>query len=222
MPTDVEIWQLDLDELILSRPDLKAHLSAAERARGASFRRALDGARFEIGRGWLRETLAARTNTGAATLTIEIGRRGKPFVPGSDWHFNLAHAGQSAIFALARGRRVGVDIERWHADLPLESLAQRALSPRESSASNAAALLRIWTRKEALLKALGCGLTLAPAHLEVCAKSGVVARYDAARGSWRTCPGWRVQDVPTFAGCVAAMAVEGELPTVTQPITQLK
>ena len=74
MTADVEIWQLDLDELMLSRSDLKAHLSAAERAHGASFRRALDGARFEIARGWLRETLAARANTGAATLTIEIGR----------------------------------------------------------------------------------------------------------------------------------------------------
>src|SRR6185295_15890681 len=81
--------------------------------------------------------------------------------------FNLSHGGDLALIALARGRELGVDIEPLRALSDEARLARRVLSPREADAfaalppdERAAALLRCWTRKEALLKANGCGITV--------------------------------------------------------------
>ena len=106
---------------------------------------------------------AAAKTWGLQTLP-EVVRRstGKPFFRKQpELHFNLSHSGSLALCALSDAP-VGVDIEVLRPRR--EGLAQRILSPEElawyqNHGEDPAVLLTLWTRKEALCKKNGTGLT---------------------------------------------------------------
>jgi 4'-phosphopantetheinyl transferase len=100
---------------------------------------------------------------------VERGEHGKPFVLGEDYpHFNLSHGGECIALAFSRDHELGVDVEntlqeRRHE--PLE-LARRFFAAEESHAlarleadARNAAFMHLWTCKEAVLKAIGHGLS---------------------------------------------------------------
>ena len=79
--------------------------------------------------------------------------------------FNLAHSGDLALIAVALNCEIGVDIEQIRPVHHLEQLARRYFHPAEATAvcatdvtCRAIAFLRCWTRKEAVLKAIGSGI----------------------------------------------------------------
>jgi len=98
---------------------------------------------------------------------IVRGDRGKPYAPtlaGID--FNLSHARDHVLIAIARNQPLGVDLERVDRRIKIEDLARRFFSGAEADALEALpvairlpAFLRLWTCKEAVLKALGVGLS---------------------------------------------------------------
>jgi 4'-phosphopantetheinyl transferase len=79
-------------------------------------------------------------------------------------NFNVAHTAGMAVIAVGRVPRIGVDVEARDKNVPLP-VARRYFSPREAAALDALApesrphhFLRLWTLKEAYLKAVGEGL----------------------------------------------------------------
>lgn len=102
----------------------------------------------------------------AQTPLIERGEHGKPFAPElPNLHFNLSHAGPHVLLAFARNQAVGIDVERCDRRVSIEGLAHRFFAPREAQALTEQplsrqrfAFLRLWTHKEAVLKAIGQGL----------------------------------------------------------------
>jgi 4'-phosphopantetheinyl transferase len=116
-----------------------------------------------------------------------------------------------------RARRVGIDIEAERPLTDVTLLARRILTPREGAAFEALpeaarprALLAAWTRKEAVLKAIGTGVSGGLASIEVLL--GADTRDDVAIQSAEV--EWRVRTLampPSFHG---AMAIEGEAPRV--------
>ena len=110
-----------------------------------------------------RELLAMlyREETGAALPPIRITERGKPYFPGSDWHFSISHTKKHAFCVLSR-RNVGLDAEELDRNVNLK-LAEKVLSPTEKTQFDAAAdkrraLLTFWVLKEAAAKLTGEGL----------------------------------------------------------------
>jgi 4'-phosphopantetheinyl transferase len=99
----------------------------------------------------------------------EIARseRGKPYAPAlAGIDFNLSHAREHVLIAIARAQPLGIDIERIDRRIEVDDLARRFYSGQEADALGAlpeslrlAAFLRVWTCKEAVLKALGAGLS---------------------------------------------------------------
>jgi 4'-phosphopantetheinyl transferase len=93
--------------------------------------------------------------------------RGKPYAPAlAGIEFNLSHARDHALIAIAREQPIGVDLERIDRKLDAHDLARRFFSTREADALDALpeaqrtiAFLRLWTCKEAVLKALGAGIS---------------------------------------------------------------
>ncbi|MFD9432849.1 4'-phosphopantetheinyl transferase family protein [Streptomyces sp. NPDC060002] len=90
--------------------------------------------------------------------------------------FSITHSGALVGVAVRRGGEVGLDVEESHGDMDVDSAARVALSAPELAALYARpaaerqpAFLRTWTRKEAVLKALGVGLGVPPRELEVSA-----------------------------------------------------
>ncbi|HEY6986552.1 MAG TPA: 4'-phosphopantetheinyl transferase superfamily protein [Rhodanobacteraceae bacterium] len=122
-------------------------------------------------------TVAARTQVLLARLLTRYANlyappqivrteRGKPFAPElPDLDFNLSHAKDHVLIAIARRQPLGVDIERIDRRIEIEDLARRYFSRAEADAierlptgTRTAAFLRLWTCKEAVLKALGEGI----------------------------------------------------------------
>ena len=153
-------------------PHLLRMLSPSERARcarlpGVHARRAL------LARALVRTELASALNVAPASLVFVIGDHGKPeiFDPPQAIAFNLSHSGDWALLAWLKGSakaRVGVDIEhRAAGERDVLRLARRYFSAAEQRAlekleglAQEALFYRLWTLKEAWVKAHG--LALAP------------------------------------------------------------
>jgi 4'-phosphopantetheinyl transferase len=189
----VEVWQIDLAPDTETARRLTATLDAAERARAARLRSPGHAERWMVSRGALRTLLGERLGVAPAAVALAAGPHGKPEVPGAPVRFNVSHAGELALVALAAGCEVGVDVER----LDRSSRAvERTLTEAERAALPEAgrheALLRVWCRKEALAKAGGGGLGWAPEAFDT-----------------TTFEGYALRDVSVPSGYVAALAVAG-------------
>lgn len=145
---------------------------------------------------------------------------GKPGLGGwgGDLRFSVAHTSGVVVVAVARGREVGVDVERLGRS-PWLSLPPRVLTPRELASlegltvTPADAFLRLWTRKEALLKAAGVGLALDPLLVEVSGAGEPAAILDLPP-SIGPAARFRLVDLD-LPGCAAALAVEQPLGSIT-------
>jgi 4'-phosphopantetheinyl transferase len=136
--------------------------------------------------------------------------------------FNLAHAGDRAVLAVAWEREVGIDLEPIDAGLDLPPLLTAACTPAEIARVEALppdqrieVFLALWTVKEAYLKAIGVGVFREPRTLEVeFLDDGRSLGHDAHEGDDST--RWGVRRLDAGAGWVAALAVAGSAPTLIE------
>jgi len=110
-----------------------------------------------------------RQQTGENLPPIETTSLGKPYFPGSRWHFSISHTSTRVFCALAR-ENVGIDAEELTRQVR-PALAEKILSPAEKIRYAAAqdkprALLTFWVLKEAEAKLTGRGLRLYPNHTD--------------------------------------------------------
>jgi 4'-phosphopantetheinyl transferase len=122
-----------------------------------------------LARGLQREVLSTYLpGTSARELRFASGATGRPVLAppfdASGLVFNLAHTPGLVVLAVARGAPVGIDVEVRDKKVPLE-VARRFFSQAEADAldalpapAKALRFLRLWTLKEAYLKATGAGL----------------------------------------------------------------
>lgn len=169
----LQLWWADLDRAHCRA--MEGCLSSEEVQQSRRFRQEISAVRYRASRVLLRRLLASRLGCSPAAVLLETGSRGKPHLSGDmSLHFNLSHSAQFALFGLAEGAPVGVDIEvndRVFDDL--EATATTCFSSAElvhlrshTASARYAAFLRGWTRKEACLKAIGTGLSVEPASFE--------------------------------------------------------
>jgi 4'-phosphopantetheinyl transferase len=204
------------------RTRLASLLSADERGRAARLQRAEDRLRFVVARARLRLLLARQVGGRAEALRFGYGPHGKPFLPEHPTlRFNLAHAGEDALLAIADRREVGVDLEALGGRRDLEDVARAFFSPAERAAlaavapaRRATAILRCWCRKESYLKARGDGLTRSLATFDVAvdvaaACAGGRSLLLATRPDAADALAWQIRDLDVGPRYVAALAVEG-------------
>jgi 4'-phosphopantetheinyl transferase len=160
-----------------------------------------------------RVVLAEQTGIDPLRLEFRQNEQGKPFVVGSDLQFNLSHAGAYAVMALARGRRVGVDIEPIRPFADAVDIARRFFSAGEAerlqtldgTAGFDRAFFECWTRKEAFVKALGGGLSIPLNGFEVSfypSPKPMLAEMSVPTG------GWRLHDLKLVDGYASALVSE--------------
>ncbi|WP_323957747.1 4'-phosphopantetheinyl transferase family protein [Aeromonas caviae] len=120
---------------------------------------------YLLGRVLLRRLLAERLHCRADALTFGIGAHGKPTLLSHRWQFNLSHSGDWLVLALCREGPLGVDIEMGLRRRPILPLAERFYAPGEylwlrtlPVQEQDSAFYRLWSRKEAVLKAHGAGI----------------------------------------------------------------
>lgn len=161
---------------------------------------------------FVRRWLAAYAQCDAETLSIERDARGKPFLSGRRLQFNLSHSGGALVLAIRDNGRVGIDLESLERPRRVSDIARRWFDPTESAALNAlpepsrlAAFARLWSCKEALLKADGGGIAdgLHRAVFRLDA-AGAVVGFGDSNGF----PGYSVVSFEPAVGFVGALATD--------------
>lgn len=209
----VTLWEGRLDP----GEALEESLDEAERERARRLPRPRDRERFIAGRGALRFILAHHLDIPARALRFGYSPEGKPFLADyPEVRFNLSHADGHFLVGVSRDGPLGVDLERVPDARVVSGTAGRVLSAPEAAllaALDGAArpewFARMWTRKEACVKADGRGLGQDLTALDVAtAPPRVLVREES--GSWSASPRWTVRSIAVENGFAAALAAEGD------------
>jgi 4'-phosphopantetheinyl transferase len=179
-PAFVDVWQVDLARVAPTRLDVLNTEVRARAARIDAHRGARAPAAFAPSRAALRKILSLYVDAAPAALEIDVGEHGRPQLSGGiggGLDFNVSHTGSCALVAVAPERSVGVDVESLDASRDVHALSKRFFTEVEcariasdAGADNSAAartFYRLWTCKEAYLKALGTGFSRSPRSFEV-------------------------------------------------------
>jgi 4'-phosphopantetheinyl transferase len=213
----VDVWRADLNLRPDQLADLARCLDEEEQERAARFHFQRDVIRFQASRGLLRHILARYLDTPPERIRFGYAAMGKPFLldhPGL--HFNLSHAEDVLVVGIAHGRRVGVDVERVFSEVVMDDVSPMVLSHPERVVFGRLAdeerlewFTRLWTRKEAYIKADGRGMSLRLDHIDVSTQSGRVRLQSNTPDDWSMCPEWAVRAIPVGSGYTGALAAEG-------------
>jgi 4'-phosphopantetheinyl transferase len=155
-------------------------------------------------------------------LRFWYGAHGKPVLGGASGAamlgFNLSHSCDLALYAVAKDREVGVDLERIRRDFPCEEMADRFFSKRERDMlrtlpkpARTEAFFNYWTRKEAYVKARGGGLSLPLDDFSVSAAPNAAGIFPETGSAPKEGTHWSSWAFAIHSGYVAGLAVEGSV-----------
>jgi 4'-phosphopantetheinyl transferase len=196
------------------------NLSSDERERAERFRFPVDREHFVVGRFVLRMLVSRYLRLPGSALRFRYGPFGKPTLDGghgSSLRFNAAHSGGLAVYAFADRQEVGVDLEAEHSARSQAGVPDSCFTPAEQQALAALApgqrqraTLALWTRKEAYLKALGCGLQQAPSSFEMSVPPAPPALLREPWGE-RDARSWFLSELQPAPGLVGTVCMESRV-----------
>lgn len=163
---DIHLWFLPAQAAQLERLCAAADglLAPDERQRHQSFRHSGRARKFLLGRILMRRALAAHLAADAAELRFSYGPTGRPELHraiAGELVFSLSHAGSCAVMAIARGERIGVDLEMSERASTVLGIARQFYSDAEKrqlgshGAAAAPRAIALWGLKESIVKASG-------------------------------------------------------------------
>ena len=170
---EVHLWWARVSDAEPHLDRLRPMLNSEELERAARFR--VEGAarRFVVARAVLRSLLGLATEVDPAEVVFAYGEHGKPRLAAGGPSFNASDSGDFVAVGLASAE-LGIDVEVVRPLARRERLALRICTEREleafetiPEAERDAAFLRLWTCKEAALKAVGIGLSGGVRNIEI-------------------------------------------------------
>ncbi len=212
----VHVWRVALDVPGETVAQLFAVLHPEERQQAERLRTEDLRQRFIVRRARLRQLLARYLGAAPAAIAFDRGAYGKPALA-APWNnsrlqFSASHSVDLGLVAVGLGRALGVDIERIRPLPDFENLCRNYFASSENEAlgrlpeaERLAAFFRAWARKEAMLKALGTGLSLGLDQVEVSLEPEA-ARVVAIRGDRGLAAAWQLEDLQPAPGFAAALA----------------
>ncbi len=166
---DLHVWLLTAQMNAAERDIYQRVLSGDERARSDQYVFEIDRARSITARGGLRWLLSSYI--GVPPLVFQEGDYGKPSVLGTPipHEFNVSHSGDYILIGMTTGAQCGVDIEGSRAHISEQSIGESFFCPREIQwlRQTEKGFFRLWTIKEAILKAVGRGLSIPLSDVDV-------------------------------------------------------
>lgn len=172
--TEIDVWLIDLDA---TPAYLAKLLDINERARANRFAFPVHARRFAAARGHLRMLLGSYLGCPPETITFDYGAWGKPSLrepAGEGLAFNLAHSSGQALITVSRTAALGIDIEVMRPMPDWQEIASQTFAPGEINAllslppdERMEGFFACWTRKEAIIKFWGEGLSADLTSFEV-------------------------------------------------------
>lgn len=211
-PGGVAVCRVAVAENQHHAPRLWELLTGAEQQRARRYHAAADYHRFVIGRAALRLLLGGCLGLPPTALHFAPGDNHKPILATApELHYNVSHSGNWVLIAIA-AVAVGVDVEKINAQFPFEEVLEHSFSEPERMfigrhPAQPAAFYRLWTRKEAFVKATAQGIdadfTRVPA---------LDGRHPWQATYPNTVADWTVSSFAAAPGYVAAVAYPAAIP----------
>jgi len=216
----VHVWCASLRLSASRLLSLTRILSTDERAKAERYRIQTARDDYIIARGLLRTLLGCYLDVDPRRINFSYGLYGKPILAVDSGrktiHFNVSHSEGLALFAVTRGREVGVDLERIRLDINYEEIAQQVFSRKEAESLSAVAspMLRReeffsrWTSKEAYVKARGAGFYMPLDQFEVFFTGDEGLPNVVTREPWVEATPWTIVKLRPWSGYAGAVASE--------------
>jgi 4'-phosphopantetheinyl transferase len=183
-----------------------------------------DGGRRRLARAFLLHVLAAATGAPPSAIRLGRNRYGKPTLqwPKAPIAFNLSHTADLIVCGVSPRGVLGVDVEAVRPVRDAVRIAARMFTSSELLTLHRmppkhrdAAFLGCWARKEAVVKALGCGLHLPLDAFEVSVPPDPAALLRPP--PTQTEDRWTMADLPLPGGYVGAVALITPDPCIVRP-----
>jgi 4'-phosphopantetheinyl transferase len=225
-PHDVHVWTASLPAADGVIERCRELLSPDEHERAGRMLLPLPRELFVVGRGLLRTLVGRYLGVGPVDVQFAYSAFGRPWVAAGDnrppLQFSVSHSGAQIALAFAREARVGIDVERVRTSADCDAIAARFFAPAEQAAlaslvlaDRIDAFFACWTRKEALLKAIGLGISQGLSRVEVTCRPGDPARVMRSDLTEVDPAGWSLLDLRVPPGYRSALAVSMAEPSVS-------
>lgn len=216
----VNIHVIDLDAPETTLAACWTLIDADERNRAERFRTRELRSRWVVARASLRDILASYSSTRPPDVRFEFEANGKPILASpqkrDSLHFNLSHSNDRALVGVSDFGPIGVDVEYKRPIRDWREVAQRFFSVDEirqldgiPEAERISAFYRCWTRKEAVIKASGEGLSARLGAFDVSLAPQVPAGMLGGQHAGVAANGWHLADLEPGPGYVGALALSG-------------
>lgn len=217
---EIHVWRAFLKGTPADLRRLRSLLSDPELRKTHRFYFQKDYERYILVHGILRQILGRYLDSAPDQIRFQYGSYGKPFVADQPdhhtLHFNVSYSEGIALFAFTVNRRIGIDIERIRSGIAQEQIAERFFSPGEVAALRSlpashrpGAFFSCWTRKEAIVKARGVGLSAPLDQFEVTLTPGEPAALLQTRWDPSEINSWELRALHPAKNFSAAIATEG-------------
>ncbi len=212
---EVHVWLMSLNPFPGRMMEFLDALGEEERKRASRFQFECDRGRYVAAHGQLRKILSRYVGEEPDALRFRLGICGKPALIDSRILFNLSHSRDLAMCAISSCIPVGIDLEYIREGIHVLEISEEFFAPGEFSRivalrgrEQSEQFFRIWTAKEAYLKATGEGLSRAADSFELNfdeygSPCGVRNQFE-----------WYLSEISAPGGFKAALASFGSAPRV--------
>jgi 4'-phosphopantetheinyl transferase len=213
----VQVWTIALDAAPRTIPGVEEILDANEQYQALRFPAGQLRKRYIAAHVAVRRILGRCLAKHPGDVRLSRTESGKPFVADAPLAFNLSHSGPLAVCAVTRAGVVGVDIEAMRRVEDADGIVAHFFAPaeiaeynRHAGESRLATFFRLWTRKEAYLKATGEGLTRPLNTFDVANGGALPARPVGIGGDDLTPVRWAIHSFSPAPGYIGALACEAD------------
>ena len=217
--SEVHVLVFDLVSSAAHITALREHLSPDEVARAEAFHFPIHAERFATTRGMLRCLLSQYVDLQPSEIEFAYNSTGKPSLASgnseeNNVQFNVSHSNDQCLIAFSRGMEIGADIESSGRDFSnMDLLAGRCLSDEDlarflglEESAKRDAFFRFWTRKEAMLKAIGVGLGHPLKSFDVSFLANEPVRLVRSDETFGDADSWSLQEIEVSSEYRAAIA----------------
>jgi len=168
---EIHVWLVDINKV--SNSDSNHYyslLSDDEKVRMGKYHFEKDRKSFRTTRAILRTLLSKYLIMDNENISFQSNKYGKPYLDSpkkNNFKFNVSHSREYTALAFNWINEIGIDIEYINKELKIEEIVNNYFSSYEiqqlfrlEQKKRRHAFFRIWTRKEAFIKAIGRGLSI--------------------------------------------------------------
>jgi len=219
MPRDqVHVWRIQSTREEFDKSDFRKLLNHSELLRADRFRFEEDRWQFTVVRGFLRHLLSSYLQVPVTEIDFAYNESGKPSLAihlnKYGLQFSVAHSHEYGLVALSCDVQIGIDLEFERSGVEYLQLAETLLSDVQFAEFmkvppdvQGACFYRFWTRKEAVAKAIGIGLSMPFQSFDVSFQPDESPGIIQLDSLWGPADKWSLHDLDVASGFAAALAV---------------